>query len=84
MKGFDAEFVVTASQVLHEGVTADHDRCGPIRSWAAHRAQPRLESTVIPTGRSASVEKVTWVETKTVKTRVGDVEARGNESPRDR
>ena len=32
--GFDAEFVVAASQILDERVTADRDRCGPIRSPA--------------------------------------------------
>lgn len=47
MVGFDAEFVVAASRVPDEGVTADHDRCGPIRAQAAHRAQPRLESSVV-------------------------------------
>lgn len=45
--GLDAEFVVTASQVLDERVTADHDRRGPVRSQTSHRAKRRLESPVI-------------------------------------
>ncbi len=47
MAGLDAEFVVTASQVLDERVTADHDRRGPVRSQTSHRAKPRVESPVI-------------------------------------
>ena len=47
MAGFYAEFVVASSQVLDEGMTADHDRCGPIRSQTSHRAEPRLESSVV-------------------------------------
>jgi hypothetical protein len=45
--GFDAEFVVIASQVLDERVTEDHDRCGRIRSQTSHRPQPRLKSSVV-------------------------------------
>ena len=47
MAGFYAEFVVASSQVLDEGMTADHDRCSPIGSQTAHRAEPRLESSVV-------------------------------------
>ena len=32
MAGFNAEFVVAATQVLNERVTADHRRRGPISS----------------------------------------------------
>ncbi len=44
---FDTEFVVTASQIRNERVTADHRRRGPIRSQTAHRPQPCLEPTVV-------------------------------------
>jgi hypothetical protein len=47
MAGFDAEFVVTASHVLDERVTADRRRRGPIRPQTAHRRRPRLEPSVI-------------------------------------
>ena len=47
MADFDAEFVVTPPQILHERVTVDHDRRGPIRSKAAHRPQPRAEPSMI-------------------------------------
>jgi hypothetical protein len=45
--GFDAEFVVAASQVLDERMAADHDRRGPIGSQTAHRAEPGFESPVV-------------------------------------
>jgi hypothetical protein len=47
MTGFDSEFVVAASQVLDEGMTADHRRRSLFRSQTAHRPQPRLEPSVI-------------------------------------
>jgi hypothetical protein len=45
--GFDAEFVVAASQVLNEGVAPDHVARGLIGSQTAHRPEPRLEPSVI-------------------------------------
>jgi len=45
--GFDAEFVVSASQVLDECVPSDHDRCDSIGSQTAHRPKSCLESSVI-------------------------------------
>lgn len=38
---------VAASQVLDECVTADHDRCCPIRLEPPHWSEPRFESAVI-------------------------------------
>ena len=45
--GVDAEFVVTAPQILHEGVAADHDRRGPVALQATHRPQPGLQPGVV-------------------------------------
>ena len=45
--GFDAEFVVAASQVLDERVIPDHVGCGLIGSQTAHRPEPCLESSVV-------------------------------------
>ena len=42
MAGFDTEFVVAASQVLDERMTADHGCRGAIGSQTAHRAKPCL------------------------------------------
>ncbi len=43
----DAEFVVAASEVLHERVALDHNRRSPIPFQAAHRTEPGLQSSVI-------------------------------------
>ena len=43
----DAEFVVTASQVLHERVALDDHAGGPVRLEAAHRTEPGLEAAVV-------------------------------------
>ncbi len=48
MAGFDAELVVTASNVLDERVAPDHGQRGPIGSQTAHRFQPRLETAMVP------------------------------------
>jgi cytochrome c-type biogenesis protein len=45
--GVGAEFVVAASEVLHERVTTDHDRRVPIPFQTAHRTEPGLESAVV-------------------------------------
>ena len=47
MAGFDTEFVVAASQVLDERMTADHGCRGAIGSQTAHRAKPCVESSVV-------------------------------------
>ena len=47
MTCFDAEFVVAASHVLDERMTADHDRRSPIRPQTAHRPEPRLEPSMV-------------------------------------
>ena len=47
MMGFDAEFVVAASQILDERMAADHNRGGPVAPQAAHRAEPGFQSAVI-------------------------------------
>ncbi len=46
--GFGAEFVVTASKILDERVTADHYRRGPISQQAAHRPESCFEAAVVP------------------------------------
>ena len=43
----DPEFVVAASEVLHERRAADHDRGSPVAFEAAHRAEPGLEAAVV-------------------------------------
>jgi len=45
--GVDAEFVVAAAQILHEGMPGDHDLRCPIRLQSAHPSQPALELPVI-------------------------------------
>ena len=45
--GVDAEFVVAATQVLDEGVTADHHRRGPVAFESTHRTQPRFETAMV-------------------------------------
>jgi hypothetical protein len=45
--GFEAQFVVAASQVLDERVAPDHVARGLIGSQTAHRPEPRLESSVV-------------------------------------
>lgn len=47
MAGFDAEFVVSSSQILDERVISDHNRRGLIGPQAAHRSQPCLETPVV-------------------------------------
>jgi hypothetical protein len=44
---FDAEFVVTASQVLDEGMPDDHDRRGAIGLQAAYWSQSGFKSTMV-------------------------------------
>ena len=46
--GFDAEFVLAASQVLDERVPADHHTRSPVGSKIAHWPESCLESSVIP------------------------------------
>jgi hypothetical protein len=43
----DAEFVVSASQVLDERVTADHHSRGPVPFQIAHRSQPHFQQGVV-------------------------------------
>jgi hypothetical protein len=45
--GLDAEFVVPAAHVLHERVTAHDYPRAAIAFEAAHRTQPRFESTMV-------------------------------------
>ena len=45
--GFDAEFVVTAPDVLHERVTADDHPGGVVAFESAHRSEPRFEAAVV-------------------------------------
>ena len=47
MTGLDAEFVVTAPQILHERMTTDHPRRDPIRPQIAHWTEPGFEPSVI-------------------------------------
>ena len=42
-----SEFVVSAAEVLYEGVPGDDCLCGPIGSQSAHRSEPVFELTVI-------------------------------------
>jgi hypothetical protein len=43
----DAEFVVAATDVLHEGVAPDDHAGGAVALQPAHRSKPGLESTVV-------------------------------------
>src|SRR4051794_16748611 len=36
--GVEAEFVVSAAEVLHEGVSGDDRLCGPVSAQPAHRS----------------------------------------------
>jgi len=51
----DAEFVVTAAQVLNEGVPGGDGAQGAIAFQAAHRPQPSLEPPVVGLHRVVSV-----------------------------
>ena len=51
----DAEFVVTAAEILHEGVTA-HDHAGAALAFeTTHRADPGLQASVIALDRIVGV-----------------------------
>ena len=43
----DAEFIVAAPNVLHERVTSRDYTCCVVALEASHRAEPRLESSVV-------------------------------------
>jgi hypothetical protein len=45
--GLDAKFVVTASEVLHERVTADDHASGLVAFEAAHRSKPGSQAAVV-------------------------------------
>ena len=47
MADLGSEFVVTSSDVLHEGVTPDDHTRRPVGLHAAHRSQPRFQPSVI-------------------------------------
>jgi len=47
MSGLGSKFVVSASQVLDECVTLDHDRRGAVGLESSHRSEPRLQSAMI-------------------------------------
>ena len=47
MVGLDTEYVVAATNVLHEGVTADDHSGGPVGLESAHRSQSGLEPPVV-------------------------------------
>ena len=60
MARFDAEFVVTPSQILDEGMTADHRRRGPIRPQSAHRTEPCLEPAMVALDAVFAYWVVSW------------------------
>ena len=54
----DSKFVVTSAEVLHEGVSGRKNDSGPDSFESPHRAQPRLEPTVI--SLDPVVSTITW------------------------
>jgi len=46
-EGVDAEFVVSTSNVLHEGVPGDDNLRRAVRAEPAHRSQPVFQTAVI-------------------------------------
>jgi hypothetical protein len=49
------EFIMTAAEVLHEGVPGGQDPRGPVAFQAAHRPQPGLQPSVIGLDRIVRV-----------------------------
>ena len=47
LRGLASEFVVSAANVLHEGVPGDDRLCGPVGAQPAHRSEPVLELAVV-------------------------------------
>ena len=63
VSGFGAEFVVASAKVLYERRSSDDHRCRAAGFEAAHRPEPRFESTVVaryPLGSRRRGDDVSW------------------------
>jgi len=49
-RGVESEFVVSAAEVLDEGMSGDDHLCGSVGAQPAHRSEPVFQSTVIGVG----------------------------------
>ena len=58
--GFDTEFVVTATNVLHERVTADDHASRVVAFESAHGPEPRLEPAVVGLDPVVRILLVLW------------------------